>query len=307
VRACRRARLLEFLLERDGASGYSPAMCPVRPRRGDAPWPEVTSLRRSFLRLSLLVGAVVNGLAPAGRAQESADIVIYGGTGAAVIAAVQARRMGKSVLIVCPERHLGGMSSGGLGFTDIGDKSVIGGLAREFYHRIWRHYQEPEAWRWQEREQFGNKGQGAPAIDGDRRTMWVFEPQVAERVCEDLIVEHGVPVHRAEWLDRERGVTKEGERILSLTMLSGRTFRGRVFIVAALSNRLWLAGATADGMHEPARSRLRLLVPYCLRLDPHGAGIHDSGAERGRRRRARNRCELPRPARRLSELAGKAA
>lgn len=55
--------------------------------------------------------------------------------------------------------QLGGMSSGGLGFTDIGDKSVIGGLSREFYHHIWQHYQDPGAWRWQRCEEFGNRGQ----------------------------------------------------------------------------------------------------------------------------------------------------
>ena len=71
------------------------------------------------------------------------DVVVYGGTSAGVIAAVQAKKMGKSVVIVCPDKHLGGLSSGGLGFTDTGDKSVIGGLSREFYHRIWQHYQEP--------------------------------------------------------------------------------------------------------------------------------------------------------------------
>src|SRR5688572_4582513 len=63
----------------------------------------------------------------------TADVIIYGGTSAAVSTAVQVTRMGKSVLIVCPDKHLGGMTSSGLGFTDTGDKSVIGGLAREFY------------------------------------------------------------------------------------------------------------------------------------------------------------------------------
>lgn len=64
------------------------------------------------------------------------DVVVYGGTSAGVIAAVQSKRMGKSAVIVCPDKHLGGLSSGGLGFTDTGNKAVIGGLAREFYHRI---------------------------------------------------------------------------------------------------------------------------------------------------------------------------
>jgi ribulose 1,5-bisphosphate synthetase/thiazole synthase len=56
------------------------------------------------------------------------DVVVYGGTSAGVTAAVQAQRMGRSVVIVCPDVHLGGLTSGGLGFTDTGNKAVIGGL-----------------------------------------------------------------------------------------------------------------------------------------------------------------------------------
>ena len=118
------------------------------------------------------------------------DVVVYGATSAGVVAAVQARRLGKSVVIVGPDRHLGGLSSGGLGFTDTGNKAVIGGLSREFYQRIWQHYDRAEAWRWQKREEYGNKGQGTPAIDGAQRTMWIFEPHVAEQVFEDLVAEH---------------------------------------------------------------------------------------------------------------------
>ncbi len=133
------------------------------------------------------------------------DLVVYGGTSAGVIAAVQAKTMGKTVVIVGPDKHLGGLSSGGLGFTDTGNKAVIGGLSREFYHRIWQHYNEPDAWKWQKREEYGNKGQGTPAIDGAQRTMWIFEPHVAEQVFEDLVKEYQIPVHRDEWLDRAQG------------------------------------------------------------------------------------------------------
>ena len=66
----------------------------------------------------------------------------------------------KSVVLVSPDVHLGGMSSGGLGLTDSGDKSVIGGLAREFYHRIWQHYQEEKAWRWQPRDRVRQRRPG---------------------------------------------------------------------------------------------------------------------------------------------------
>ena len=88
-----------------------------------------------------------------------------------------------------PDRHLGGLSSGGLGFTDTGDKSVIGGLSREFYHRVWKHYNSPAGWRWERQSEYGNKGQGTPAIDGENRTMWIFEPHVAEAAFEALVHE----------------------------------------------------------------------------------------------------------------------
>lgn len=175
----------------------------------------------------------------------TADVVVYGGTSAGVMAAVQAARMGRTTLIVCADRHLGGLTSGGLGWTDTGDKSVIGGLAREFYHRIWQHYQNPKAWRWQSREAYGNKGQGMPAIDGELRTMWVFEPHVAEQVFEALIREHRIPVFRDEWLDRTNGVKKSGASIEAITMLSGKTFVGRMFIDATYEGDL-MAAAGVD-------------------------------------------------------------
>jgi len=169
------------------------------------------------------------------------DLVIYGGTSAGVIAAVQAKKLGKSVVIVGPDKHLGGLSSGGLGYTDTGNKSVIGGLARNFYHRVWKHYDGAAAWTWQKKEEYGNKGQGTPAMDGKERTMWIFEPHVAEQVFEDYIREYAIPVLRDEWLDRAQGVTKDGARIASITMLSGKTFTARMFIDATYEGDLMAA------------------------------------------------------------------
>lgn len=194
---------------------------------------------------SLALALLTVGCALHAATTTETDICIYGGTSAGVAAAVQASRMGKSVVIVCPDKHLGGLSSGGLGFTDTGNKAVIGGLAREFYHRVWKHYDQPEAWRWQKREEYGNKGQGTPAIDKEQRTMWIFEPHVAEHVFEDLVREHKIPVHRDEWLDRANGVKKDGARIKSLTMLSGRTYRAKMFLDATYEGDL-LAAAGVD-------------------------------------------------------------
>lgn len=89
------------------------------------------------------------------------DICIYGGTSAGVIAAYTAKKMGKSVLLIEPGRHLGGLSSGGLGYTDIGNKFAISGLALDFYRRIGKHYGKFE--------------------------QWIFEPHVAENLFNEYI------------------------------------------------------------------------------------------------------------------------
>jgi len=173
------------------------------------------------------------------------DVVIYGGTCAAVTSAVQIKKMGKSVIIVSPDKHLGGLSSGGLGFTDTGNKAVIGGLARDFYHRIYLHYQKPESWKQQKQSEYGNKGQGTPAMDGESRTMWIFEPHAAEQVFEDYIKEFGIEVVRDEWLDRAKGVQKDGDKITAITTLSGTTYEGKMFIDATYEGDL-MAAAGCD-------------------------------------------------------------
>ena len=170
-----------------------------------------------------------------------ADVIVYGGTSAAVTAAVQVARMGKSVYVVSPDKHLGGMSSSGLGFTDTGNKEVIGGLAREFYQLIYQHYQDPEAWNWQKQSEYGNKGQGNPAIDGANRTQWIFEPHAAEEAFEKLIKTNNVSVYREELLNRETGVTRKDGKIISIQTLSGKIFKGKVFIDATYEGDLMAA------------------------------------------------------------------
>ncbi|HLO45788.1 MAG TPA: FAD-dependent oxidoreductase [Leadbetterella sp.] len=175
-----------------------------------------------------------------------ADVIIYGGTSAAIMAAVQVKKMGKSVIIVSPDIHLGGLSSGGLGFTDTGNKEVIGGLSREFYQRLYAHYQNPEAWNWQKKEEYGNKGQGTPAIDGTNRTMWIFEPHAAEKVFEDFVKEYKIEVYRNEWLNRSAdGIVKINGSIQSIKTLSGNVYKGKMFIDATYEGDLMaLAGVS---------------------------------------------------------------
>ena len=182
------------------------------------------------------------------------DVVIYGGTSAAITAAVQLSKMSKSVVIVCPEKHLGGMTSNGLGFTDTGNKEVIGGLAREFYQRIYNYYQQDETWKWQNRDDYGNVGQGTPAIDGDKRTMWIFEPHVAEQVFEDFIKENNIRVFREHWLDSEHGVEMNDANIVSVKMLNGSVFKGKMFIDATYEGDLMAAAGVSYTVGREANS-----------------------------------------------------
>ena len=189
------------------------------------------------------------------RAADSYDLVINGGTSGAVTAAIQAQRMGKTAIIVSPDKYLGGLSAGGLGFTDTGDKSVIGGLAREFYRRIWQHYDRADSWRWQKKSEYGNKGQGTPAIDGENRTMWIFEPSAAEKVFEDLVRENKITVVRDEWLDRAAGVKKSAARITAITTLSGKTYAGKMFIDATYEGDLMAAAGIAYHVGRESRAQ----------------------------------------------------
>jgi hypothetical protein len=99
---------------------------------------------------------------------------------------------------------MGGLTSGGLGQTDIGNKRAIGGLARDFYRAVRRHYDDPAAWRWQSRAEYRDGGQTRTAADED--AMWTFEPSVARKLLNDFIRHANVPVVYGERLDLARGV-----------------------------------------------------------------------------------------------------
>lgn len=183
-----------------------------------------------------------------------ADVIVYGGTSSAVSTALAVSRMGKSVIVISPDQHLGGLSSSGLGFTDTGNKTVIGGIAREFYQLIYQHYQATEAWNWQKQTEYGNVGQGNPAIDGENRTMWIFEPHAAEEAFEKLINQPNIKVYRNEWLDRENGILKKDGAIISLKTLSGKTFEGKVYIDATYEGDLMASAGVKYSVGREANS-----------------------------------------------------
>jgi len=165
-----------------------------------------------------------------GNAADTYDIVVYGGTSGGVTAAIQASRLGKTVVLIEPTKFLGGLTTGGLGATDIGNKKAIGGMSREFYQRIFKHYSDPTKWTQQTRDAyFSAKRHGN---DPTEDTMWTFEPHVATKIYDDMIAEAKVPVVFGERLDLKKGIFKDGARIVKIVMESGRAFEGKVFIDA---------------------------------------------------------------------------
>jgi hypothetical protein len=191
-------------------------------------------LYRSFCVLLLLVAVCRQAVAAA----EQCDIVVYGGTSAGITAAIQAKRMGKSVTLIEPSSHLGGLTTGGLGATDIGNKQAIGGLARDFYHCIWEYYQKDAVWT---REKHGDFNKRNVHFDPSDETQWMFEPHVAMRVFEAMLGEAKIAPIMNQRLDRERGMKLEGTRIESIAMESGRTFAAKMFIDATYEGDLMAA------------------------------------------------------------------
>jgi hypothetical protein len=159
------------------------------------------------------------------------DICVFGGTSAGIISAVQATKMGKSAVIAEPGKFLGGLTTGGLSATDIGNKAAVGGLSREFYHRIAQHYAKESSWTLEKRDEYFSKrgsGQSAASNPGvTNATMWTFEPHVARAVYDVMLKEANVRVLREQ---RLASVKKEGGRITEIAMEDGNIFRAKMFI-----------------------------------------------------------------------------
>ena len=138
-----------------------------------------------------------------------AEVCVYGGTAAGVVAAVKVARLGKTVIILQPGKHLGGLTTGGLGWTDYGKKDVIGGMARQFYRDL--------------------------GHDGGTNEEWHFWPSTAERVLNRYVTDAKVPVRFCQYLDK---VEMAGKRIAAATMLGGLRVEAAEFVDATYEGDL---------------------------------------------------------------------
>jgi len=192
-------------------------------------------------------------LPPVQGQNQSFDIVIYGGTSAGVAAAIQSSRMGKSVVLIEPSAHVGGLTTGGLGATDIGNKQAIGGISREFYQGIKSYYDNPDNWNWQERSDYFTRPDQGRSKEGED-AMWTFEPTAAKAVYEQMMAAEKITLVTGKRLDRSSGVKSQNNRINSITMESGESYSGKMFMDATYEGDLMAAAGVSYMVGREANS-----------------------------------------------------
>jgi len=201
---------------------------------------------------TLMAAAAVASL-PAFSFEKTYDLVAYGSSPAALTAAIEAQRHGKTAVIVCPETRIGGLTTGGLGQTDIGNKSAFGGLALQFYRDVADWYKDPAHWKYEKRSDYLPDGQCAGSSGED--SMWTFEPSAALAILERWERENKLEIVRGEFLDRGKGgVVREGARIVAIKTLSGKAFRGRMFVDATYEGDLMAAAGVSYTVGREANS-----------------------------------------------------
>jgi predicted flavoprotein YhiN len=220
-------------------------------------------------KLVILIALIWMNQIAFGQNTKNYDLVIYGGTSAGVSAAIQASRMGKTVILIEPTNRIGGLTTGGLGQTDIGNKQAIGGIAREFYQNVKNYYQQPENWKWQKSNEYKDGGQ--TRTDSGEDAMWTFEPSAALKILHQMLEpEKNITLVHNQRLDRKNGVTKKKGVITSIAMESGEVYSGKAFIDATYEGDLMAAagvsytvgresnkqyGETLNGVHTADTAR----------------------------------------------------
>jgi hypothetical protein len=204
---------------------------------------------RHIRRILCITWLLYAGNAPAGEVVQS-DVCVYGGTSGGVAAVVQAKRMGKSASLAVFNTHLGGLSSGGLGATDVGNTGSIGGVSREFYRRVGQRYGQTERFN--------------------------FEPRVAREVFEAWLDEVGV---EPRWNQRLASVVKTGRRITQITMEDGTIYRAKMFIDASYEGDLmamagvsFTFGREGTNVYGESLNGIRANTPahqFSVNVDPY--------------------------------------
>lgn len=184
---------------------------------------------------------------PVSHGQEEYDICVYGETASGVSAAIQAARMGKRVVLISQNSHVGGMTTSGLTATDINRNTLIGGIAREFYGHLYAWYENADAWKNQERDAFFNlsRKRTFTGKNDALKIQWVYESHIGEKIQLEMLRDANVKIVFKERLDLKDGVQKEDKKIRRIVMESGREFSAPMFIDATYEGDLMaLAGVS---------------------------------------------------------------
>jgi hypothetical protein len=187
------------------------------------------------LRLLVFLSLVLS------RAAAAHDVVVYGDTLAGISAAIQAARLKQAVVLLAPTAHLGGVATAGLTATDMNRSPVIGGIAREFYQKIYEHYLPPAAWRNQTRDEFFelSKKRTYTGKNDALRMQWVYESHVAEKILAAMLRQAGVEVVRQQRLAETPSAVELAQgRIVALRTENGARYPGRMFIDASYEGDL---------------------------------------------------------------------
>ncbi len=258
--------------------------------------------RREFIRGSLLFAGGI--MLPAGimgcrseHQKDHYDIVVYGATSGGIIAAVAAARKGYSVILVEPSSHLGGLTTGGLGATDIGIEGTIGGMSLEFYSTVREYYRPEERWKYESRSEYMDRS--GHFFQPDRAGMFGFEPHAAKKIYEDMLQEAGVPVVMNDRIVLgSRGIEKRENKIKAIITEKGSVYRGDIFIDAsyecdlmAMAGVSYHVGREANSQYEETLNGVQavrthnhifpgFVDPYIEPGNPQSGvlpGVHDEG------------------------------
>jgi flavin-dependent dehydrogenase len=179
------------------------------------------------MRFVVLAAACFSVAVNAFASQQRFDVIVYGATSGGVAAAIGAAQEGRSVALLEPGRHVGGMLTGGLGRTDMDrQQNVIGGMARDFFERAGKAYAEP--------------------------ISWLFEPHVAEQILTDWLREAGVHVFFGEQL---KGVEKQKARIVHIETETGDVFEGEVYVDGTYEGDLMKQAGVSYAIGRESRAK----------------------------------------------------
>lgn len=221
-------------------------------------------IKRTFIYLLAILAASVSCKS----GKQVYDICVYGESASGVTAAIQGARMGKDVILISKNTHVGGLATSGLTATDINKHLSIGGIAAEFYGKIYDYYLEPAVWRSQTREQFmeSTLKRTFRGRNEARKIQWVYESGVAERIMKDMLSEAGVKImYNTRLSESEDAVTVKNRKIREIRFEDGTSLNARIFIDASYEGDLmaaagvsYIVGRESNGQYGETMNGIRV-------------------------------------------------